>query len=446
MNWLKHKAVDLWYPLLFFLFLATAPPLLSQDLLTRDEAVELTLKNNYGIQVARNNVEVAKNNTSIRNTGYLPTLTANTGSSYDLGGSTQEFGDGSKTSTSNAASWGGNASLNLNYLLFDQSRRATAGQLREILDLSNLELRQTIELNLIQLYSAYYEVARLSANLNVQAQTLAVSKRRLQRVQYQYEYGQGIRLDMLNAQVDVQRDSINYLNIRNQLANSRRNLRVIMGNTDEAVFEVDTTVVYDENLTWPQLLQQARDHNIDLLISRKNLDISQFDLKIINAGRLPSVDLRMSYDYLFQNNPDAATIIASNSRGLGLGVNLSWSIFDGGLRSVRKQNTRIAIENQLILQTQIEQELERDLANAWESYQNALFVLTAEQANLNTNQLNFDRTVEQFNIGQVTSVEFRQAQINLLNAATNYNTAKYDAKVIELQLIQLSGGLLAFDI
>ena len=68
--------------------------------------------------------------------------------------------------------------------------------------------------------------------------------------------------------------------------------------------------------------------------------------------------------------------------------------------------------------------------------------MIAEAKNLSINELNFERTEEQFKVGQVTSVEFRQAQLNLLNAATNLNTAKFDAKVIELNLLQLSGQLM----
>ncbi|TAK35769.1 MAG: hypothetical protein EPO28_14250 [Saprospiraceae bacterium] len=66
-----------------------------------------------------------------------------------------------------------------------------------------------------------------------------------------------------------------------------------------------------------------------------------------------------------------------------------------------------------------------------------LKTLYAEEHNLTANRLNFVRTKAQYNIGQVTSVEFRQAQMNLLTAATKYNT-----KALELQLLQLSSDLL----
>jgi len=87
-------------------------------------------------------------------------------------------------------------------------------------------------------------------------------------------------------------------------------------------------------------------------------------------------------------------------------------------------------------------ELERTIANALEIYNNALFILKAEEKNVETNKRNFSRTEEQFKLGQITTIEFRQAQINLLNAQSNLNQAKYDAKNAELKLLQLTGDLL----
>jgi outer membrane protein TolC len=82
------------------------------------------------------------------------------------------------------------------------------------------------------------------------------------------------------------------------------------------------------------------------------------------------------------------------------------------------------------------------MLNAWEVYQNNLFIVNAEQTNLATNERNFERSEELFKLGQLTSLQFRQAQVNLLNAQTNLNKATYEAKIAELVLLQLSGNLL----
>ena len=127
---------------------------------------------------------------------------------------------------------------------------------------------------------------------------------------------------------------------------------------------------------------------------------------------------------------------------MNAGINLSWNLFDGGNTKTRVANAKIALENQKILKEQQIETIETTLKNAFEAYNNALFVLEAQKQNVLTNQNNFDRTQERYKLGQVTSIEFRQAQINLLSTQTAFNNAKYDAKLIELELLQLSGELL----
>jgi len=95
----------------------------AQDILTKKEALNLALENNYGVKIANNNVEVAKNNSSIYNSRYLPTLSTNAGASYS--NSNQEIepqiGDVNKTNGVITNSY--NASINLNYTLFDGLNR-----------------------------------------------------------------------------------------------------------------------------------------------------------------------------------------------------------------------------------------------------------------------------------------------------------------------------------
>ena len=65
-----------------------------------------------------------------------------------------------------------------------------------------------------------------------------------------------------------------------------------------------------------------------------------------------------------------------------------------------------------------------------------------QEDNIRTANNNFERTKEKFKLGQVTSIEFRQAQLNLLAAELNTSQAKYDAKLAEVLVLQISGELL----
>ena len=161
--------------------------LISQNVLTQKQAVVATLENNYNIQIAKNDIEIARNNTDRRLNGYTPTLNLNAGPNASLGSSAQRFNGGlSDASTTNAFSWTANASISANYTLFDKSRDYSLEQLKEVLNLSDLQFRQTIETNLLQVFDFYYEVARLTENLKVLEQTFEVSNRRMERAQYRY--------------------------------------------------------------------------------------------------------------------------------------------------------------------------------------------------------------------------------------------------------------------
>ena len=90
----------------------------AQVQLSKQEAVEIALENNYDIKVVNNNVEASKNNANVYNSGYLPSLTANGGAGYRDSSNENEFENGT-IQTNNSISKNYNASVGVNYLLFD---------------------------------------------------------------------------------------------------------------------------------------------------------------------------------------------------------------------------------------------------------------------------------------------------------------------------------------
>jgi len=413
----------------------------AQNVLTLEEAKSITLENNFGIKIAKNNVNIAENQTDKDANGYLPTVSAGAGINGSFGGSDQKFSNGQEASTSSAFTWGGNASIRSDYTLVDKRRDLTLDQLKEQLDLSNLFLRQTIEQNLLQVYNTYFEIARLSENVAVLLETLRISRERLRRADYQVAYGQGTGLDLLNAEVDIQRDSVNILNAKILVENEKRNLNIAMGRLSVENFTVEPITELADNLELASLLAQAKSNNVDILINRQNLAVQELGIDLIEAEKKPTISAGASYDFNYTDSPTGAFIDKSNARGLAANVSVNWNIFDGS-RDIRKENVIINLANQKLQIDQLELSLERDIINAWTSYKNAIFVLEVEQGAVETNKENFTRTEEQLKIGRLTTIEFRQAQLNLLNAQTSLNNAKLTTKLSEIQLLALVGELI----
>ncbi|MGB3608517.1 MAG: TolC family protein [Psychroserpens sp.] len=416
----------------------------AQEVLTTEEAIALALDHNYGIKIAKNTVEIAENNAGILNSGYLPTLTGNAGATIEVQNSEGQLADGAVRIAEGAETRRYNASVDLSYTLFDGlGRLYNYKRLKEQYQLSELEARSTIETTMLQLFSIYYSVAELTENTDALEQTMAISKKRLTRAGYQFDYGQNTKLEVLNAEVDINNDSINLIVTKQLLQNTKRDLNFVLGNSYAEQFNVDTDVDFVLDIDKDELLEKTKLNNVSLLQAETNINISEFDIKTNKAQFLPNIGLIGSYGWNeSSNNSPLAFVIQNTNSGISGGINLTWNLFDGGSTLTSVKNAKILLETQKLQMEQLNIDIERNFNNAWDDYQNKLIIFQVQKNNIITAQNNFDRTEEKFKIGQVTSIEFRQAQLNLINAELSRNQAKYDAKVSELTLLQISGELL----
>ncbi|MEZ4858529.1 MAG: TolC family protein [Flavobacteriaceae bacterium] len=416
------------------------------ELLTKQQAVSEVLENNFGVIIAKNNLAIANNNQGVLNSGFLPSLTGNAGASYNKDDQEVSFQDGSTNTVNGAETKRYNASLNLNYTLFDGlGRWYDYKRLKEEYNLSELQARETIETTLLQLFSVYFEVARLSENEEVLKQTFENTKERLKRAQYAFEYGQVNKLNVLNAEVDLVTDSINLMNGRQQLINAKRDLTVVLNSDLERTFLVDTTVVFLGALKIEDFIKSADTNNVRLLQAQKNSKISDYTYKANKSIFLPTVGLTGSYGWNEGLFPSTNFLASNITTGISAGVSLTWSLFDGGRGITSVKNSKIQLQSQEILLNQVNAEIKRDIANARGNYQNRLQIFRLQEQNVTTATNNYERSLERYKLGQIPSVELRQAQINLLNAQTSKNLAKYEAKLAELEILQLTGQLLNVD-
>lgn len=427
-----------------FIFCCVIASGFAQQVVQPSEAVALALEHNYGILIANNNVAVADNNQNILNSGYLPTLTGLAGASIDRQNSEGQLANGDTRVAEGAETRRYNASINLNYTLFDGlGRYYDYKRLKEEYNLSELQARETIENTTLQLLTVYYNVAQQSENLKSLKETLEISKDRLVRSEYQFDYGQNTKLDVLNARVDINNDSISIITAKQNLINSKRDLNVVTGNKISNTFEVDTTVNFLLQLNKIDLLVKMNANNVLLIQNEKNIAINEFTIKANKSGYLPSVGLTGSYGWNeSSNNSPLAFLLQNTTTGFSAGVNLTWNLFDGGSTITAVKNAKINLENQKLQKEQLKIDIERNFENAWDDYQNKLQIYRVQEDNIKTATNNFERTKEKFKLGQVTSIEFRQAQLNLLTAELSKSQAKYEAKIAEILVLQISGELL----
>lgn len=423
--------------------IGSAHLLAAQDILMEEQAINLALKNNFGILIGNNNIAIAENNKSILNTGFLPTLNTNVGANYNLNNIVANFQNGNTTELNNATSSSYNAAVNLNYTIFDGlGRWYNYQQLKERYTLSELEARVTIENAIFQTLSAYYDVAVQNNNVDVLTEAIAVSQVRLIRIEQAFNYSQGNKLSVLNAAVDLSNDSIDLANAKLALANSKRNLNAITVQDIQNDFIINEELIFIENFDKTVLYDAMLDNNASLLQMKKSLTVGQYNEQIIRANYLPTIAATTQYGWNRSNNNEASFLASATSYGLSAGATITWNLFDGGTTRTNMQNAKLNNANLALQFAQMKNDLKRDFENAWADYQTRIYLYTTQEKNLRSNQDNFSRTNEQFKLGLVNSVEYRQAQQNLLTVATQVTQSKYSAKLAEIRILQLAGLLL----
>tara|TARA_A200000113_G_scaffold5542_1_gene6070 strand:+ start:6158 stop:7465 length:1308 start_codon:yes stop_codon:yes gene_type:complete len=413
----------------------------AQEVLTTEMAVKLTLENNLDIQVGENFLEISKNNSSILNSDYLPTINATSSVSRAQGDVEVKTNQGISAKINDTSNDESFANVNIVYNIVDgRGRKYNYQKSKELYNRTELEVREIIENTLLQLFTVYFDFARLTREKEILKNTLGISIQRLERVKTKYKFGQSTSIEVSSAEVDKNTDSLNYLNIIKVLSNTKRDLNLIMNIDLESDFEVVEDVEFIDEKEIEDFFNAGLSNNTMFQILDKDVEISNLELKAIKSTYLPTVQLRGSYGWNETIDEIAYNPVNEfSSKGVSTGINISIPIFDGGKRITATKNARINLENSLIQKNKSELEIIKNIRNAYETYKNNLFLLQIQEKSYQTSKLSFSKFEEKYSLGLVSSLEFRQAQINLLRAELLLNSSLFESKISELVFLKLTG-------
>ncbi len=411
-------------------------PLQAQSILSHQEVLTAVAENNYDIAAARQSIASAEVLTSKYNRGYLPSLGIDAGLGFNLSGIKQAFNfNFPDIDIQNIQSYNGNIGVGSTYLIYDGGTRS----LRNEQNLSNLDfahsqvdnISKTISYNASQIY---YRIAQAMFNLDLLKETLEISKTRNDRTKTFYEYGKLNRVDLSNAKVDVVRDSLNLISVENDIVNLKWQLNQLILRK-ETNYEVDTAFQLIYQLADIEDLEnQMLAANTELIVARKNREIVDYNLAIANKINAPQIAANGAYNINYQDFSSNSQQDFVRSNGLNLGLTANWNILDGGQRKVQEQLAIVEQANADLALSSKENELITRLNVLWNTYQNNLLRLSLEKQNIATNKENFELVRTLYENGQQSSVEFRQAQLNLLNAQSQYYNVRTEAKILELEI------------
>lgn len=425
--------------LMFFIVCITN--MQAQEVLTIGDAMKIALENNFEIKIAKNNTKISETNVTIGNAGMLPVATASVTDNNSITNSSQTRQDGTSTSLDNAKNNSLNYGVSLGWTVFDGMKMfARLDQLKELQKLGDAQLKQTILIKIAQVNSSYYDLVQQQQQLAALDTTIVISKQRLTLAQNRFSIGKASKLEVLNAQVDLNSDQVALLRQKESYANAKILLNQYLARDPKIDFKVVDLVTVDNSLVLANLMELAQKQNPGLEAQIINKRIAELQLKQVKADRYPVVNLTSGYNFAESQSSLGFTSQAS-SRGFNYGFNATLNIFDGFNQHRNEKVAKLEIENSQIAIEQQNMILNTQLSTAFQTYLTNLELIDLEENNEAIARQNLEITLDKFKIGTITTLDFRTAQLNYVNAKVRYSNAQYEAKLSEIALKELAGNM-----
>ncbi|NDV43605.1 TolC family protein [Flagellimonas sediminis] len=413
----------------------------AQEVLTVDEAVKIALENNYQIKTARNDLKIDELGVSPGQAGMLPQLGANLTDNNSVQSLTQVRNDGTVQDRDNVKNSSFNYGVALEWTIFDGfSMFANFEQLKETQKLGEAELKQAILTKVGEIMITYYDLVQQQQQLSALDSTLLISEQRVELAHNRFTIGKASKLEVLNAQVDLNTDRTLMQRQQELYKNTKTQLNEQLARDLKIDFRVIPEIFVDQKLELEELEAKVAEENPQLQAEKINKRISELELKQIKAARYPSVFVTSGYN-IANSKSELGFATSSDSKGFSYGFGATLNLFDGFNQTRNEKKSKVALQNAEIAISQQEQELASMVNTTYQTYLTNISLMELEEKNEAIAKENLDITVEKYRIGIIPTIEFRTAQLNYINAQVRHSNAKFQAKVSEIILKQLAGNL-----
>jgi outer membrane protein len=442
MRFLKpHRFTPLYTPLsilcLFFMSIETKA---QNPILPLEESISRALKQNLGIKVSENDIEIAKNNAVRGNAGFLPTVNAVGGLTPSFGYLNQKLSNGNKVDRSNLSNnlTGG---VQLNWLLYDGKRMfLELDRLKELQGLGEINLRIRAEQIVYDVMRTYYSIVRNQELYKSLDEQLNLFEERLRIAQTRLEVGKGNQLDVLQAQTDLNVQKTNLLRQKQAIEVAKLQLNQLMSGIPNTVFDVKDSMTVRSNWDFNELKNNAVNKNLNVDFLTKQMGIAMLVEKQIETFKKPRLTLNSAFTLGRQDNT-AGLFLVNQNTGLNAGVSVIYPLYDGGNIKRQQANSKIEIASNKLRIDQLKTDLTNNLNIAYQNYLNALEILKAEEENAKVARQSIAIAMERYRLSRSTVLELAQIQQALENTIFRSVAAKFEAKMAEIDLMRLSGML-----
>ena len=427
------------YKIIFLVFISGQ--LFSQNQLSLEDAIKEAVEHNLQIVIVKNETLMAGMNNSWSNAGAYPTIQGNIAPSVSSNNLNQKLASGLDINRNNVLSRNFNAEVSANWNILNGFKLyTTKNKLEELEKLGELNLTRQINSISFDVATTYTNAQRIIQQLKNLDEQISITDERIRVANKKFEVGASGKNDLLQAQIDKNNLINSKASLTDEYTNILVSLGLLLGRNPDNLAAVRDSIQLGFLESIETITQLALKQNPEILMVKKQLNILNLGQKELKAEMLPNINLRTAYGYN-RNQSDGGFSLFNQNYGPSAALSISVPIYSGGRVQNQLNVMDLQIKNQQIAQSQLELEYRTMITQAYNEVKSAQYRMELTEQNFKLAQENLEIALGRARLQSITSIELREAQFSLMDIQTKRIETTYQAKIAQIRLTMLSGGV-----
>ncbi len=414
---------------------------------TIQECVAYAIENNISLQQQELNAELAEEDIASAKGNFLPNLSGSGSQTWDFGSSIGQ--DGVRISRDLRRNTFG---LNTGVTLFNGMQNKNNLERAKVGLITN-QLQKDIMVDdiTINILTRYIDILAQKENLKIAQEQVIITQQQIEQTQEFVDAGVVARADLLDVKAQLARNLEQVVNAESTvelaLLSLSELLQISYKGFDVEDVDLDISSVSLLYTDADVIYQKALETRAEIKKAKLEIESSELDIAISKGAYYPTLSfgagLATSYQHV-QGRDDVRPIIDPNDpnniilipNGFNkqLGDNLGYNIgFRLNVPIFNRFQTKSNVDRRIINQKRAEnnlaqqkQDLNSTIVRVYNSARTSLNQYKASQASVEAQEEAFKNAQESFDLGVMTSFEFEQVRIRLINAQAAFINAKYN--------------------
>ncbi len=340
--------------------------------------------------------------------------------------------------------------ISIEQTLFNQAAFAAISGAERLKQINQLGADRQEQVLIDQVRQAFYQALLADEQAQVSTQSVVRTRQTMEEVSKRVVQGVTPKFERLSTEVELANLETQLVQLQNQASLAVDNLKMTLGIPVEQPVRLRGALQADDqgaflSISAEDATEIALRRRPDIDQAQLAIDLRQIDKKLTRAQYYPSVSAFANLNYI-GNVPSNRTFTVSDpsdpfsfsqqtngffsqsywNPSVGVGLRLSWNIFNGFQTSSQVQQRQIAVDRARIEYEQKVQNVRLEVRSALRNLQAAQQRIDSQKQNVSRAELNYQYAQARLSEGVATQLEERNASEQLDQSRLNYLQAVYD--------------------